>query len=74
MAKQKAHISLRILDIDKFEAIKDLFNELLDTLETLRLSDVEKDNKGFELSDIRKERTGYINRFADIITDEKEGG
>ena len=68
MAKTKLEITL--LDIDKAEAVKDLINELLDIIETLRFVDFGND-KRWELSEIRKERKSYIDRFADIIANEK---
>jgi hypothetical protein len=63
-------LNVRILDLDRVEEMKCLINELLDTIGTLRLTGIGDCNKGFEISDIEKERKGYINRFADIITDE----
>jgi len=68
LAKTKLEITL--LDIDKAEAVKDLINELLDIIETLRFVDFGND-KRWELSEIRKERKSYIDRFADIIANEK---
>ena len=70
MSRAKLSVNIRILDLDRLEEMKRLVNELLDTIQTLRLIDVDNKNKGFEISDIEKERRGYINRFADIITDE----
>ena len=66
----KAKFKITVLDFDKIEGIKVLFNEVLDTLEALRLSNVSDDNRGHEISEAAKERTGYINRFADIIANE----
>ena len=66
MAKVKLEIVL--LDIDKVEAVKELINELLDTIETLRTTDCNS-VESWEIAEVRKERKGYIDRFADIISD-----
>jgi len=68
MAKLRAEI--RVLDVGRLEAINDLINELLDTIQDLRLVITGKDDD-FEISEIEKERKKYIDRFANIITDEK---
>jgi len=79
MAKSKMAVELQILDAGKVEAIKDLVNELLDTIRDLRLvvsasnRDPEwfpKGDEDFEINEIEKERRKYIDRFASIITDE----
>lgn len=61
----KAKLEVVILDIEKVESMKALFNELLDTLETLRMVDC--GSGSWEAAEIAKERKGYINRFCDII-------
>ena len=65
----KAKLEIRILDLNKLEAIKALFNEVLDTLETLRMVDC-TESDSWDANEIRNERKGYIDRFADIITGE----
>jgi hypothetical protein len=59
-----------LLDIGKVEAIKDLINELLDTIETLRTTDCNGD-ESWDQNEIRQERKKYIDRFADIISNGK---
>ena len=68
MAKTKLEIVL--LDIDKVEAIKDLINELLDTIEALRTTECD-DEQSWDQNEIRQERKKYIDRFADIISNEQ---
>ena len=67
----KFNLNIRILDIDRLEEMKRLINELLDTIETLRITATgHEDDNGFEMHEVIAERKKYINRFADIITDE----
>jgi len=64
----KAKLELRILDLGKIEALKDLINELLDVIETLQIVD----DDGWSMNEIQKKRKEYINRFADIISDNEK--
>ena len=64
----KAKLELRILDLGKIEALKDLINELLDVIETLQIVD----DDGWSINEIQKKRKEYINRFADIISDNEK--
>jgi hypothetical protein len=69
MAKSK--LKVHILDIGKVEAIKDLINELLDTIETLRTTEC-NGKESWDVNEALQERKGYFNRFAEILTgDEK---
>ena len=64
-------LNIRILDIDRLEEMKRLINELLDIIETLRITATgNEDDNSFEMHEVIGERRKYINRFADIITDE----
>ena len=50
--------------------MKRLINELLDIIETLRITATgHEDDNGFEMHEVIAERKKYIDRFADIITD-----
>ena len=66
MAKTKLEIVL--LDIAKVEAIKELINELLDTIGDLRATECDEE-ASWDENEIRQERKKYIDRLADIISD-----
>lgn len=58
----KACVELSVLDVDKVTAIKDLFNEILDENQNLKLML----ECGYR--NVIEERTKYVNRFVEIIT------
>ena len=65
MSKAKLSVNIRILDLNRIEEMKRLINELLDTIETLRITahGCNEDN-GFEIHEIMTERKLAHNRHA----------